>query len=333
MSDTRHLPAAPASSASYRGGDVIDRHFHDDHQLIYVSSGVLAITTRHGSWVASSDRALWVPAGVWHEHRFYGRSEFHTIGFPAGGTPLLPAGSPTAIAVGTLLRELLVALTGAGLSRAEAGRIRAVVRDQLHRAAVQPVMLPTPSDPRLADACQIAEADLRLPRSLAWLARRVNTSERTLSRLFRAEFGMSYPQWRTRTRIFAALVLLADDATVTDTAHACGWATTSAFVHAFAKAMGTTPGAHRAGGRQAVLPAHGDPAPPLAVPPGPGSDVIDTETNPAAAKRVLAQAGLIGSGFVRAPLVPLTEAGQATARRLLAAGAPVPDDRVVKVAG
>ena len=65
----------------------------------------------------------------------------------------------------------------------------------------------------------------------------------------------------------------------------------------------------------------------------PVTDVIYTETNPAAAKWALAQAGLIGSGFVRAPLVPLTEAGQATARRLLRAGAPVLDDPVAKVAG
>ena len=47
------------------------------------------------------------------------------------------------------------------------------------------------------------------------------------------------------------------------------------------------------------------------------TDVIFTETNPAAAKWVLAQAGLIKSGYVRPPLVPLTEAGQATALALL----------------
>jgi len=86
---------------------------------------------------------------------------------------------------------------------------------------------------------------LRHPRSLAGLARQVNTSERPLSRLFRQEFGMTYPQWRTRRRIFAAMVLLADGVTVTDTAHACGWATASAFVHTFGQDMGTTPGAHR----------------------------------------------------------------------------------------
>ena len=63
----------------------------------------------------------------------------------------------------------------------------------------------------------------------------------------------------------------------------------------------------------------------------PVTDVIFTETNPAAAKWVLAQAGLIGSGFVRPPLVPLTESGQATARRLLRQGAPVLDGPVLDV--
>ncbi|MFJ2733975.1 MULTISPECIES: helix-turn-helix domain-containing protein [unclassified Streptomyces] len=57
---------------------------------------------------------------------------------------------------------------------------------------------------------------------------------------------MTYPQWRTRTRLFNAMVLLAEGATVTDTAHACGWASTSAFVGIFAQAMGTTPGTYRA---------------------------------------------------------------------------------------
>lgn len=46
-------------------------------------------------------------------------------------------------------------------------------------------------------------------------------------------------------------------------------------------------------------------------------DVVFTETNPAAAKWVLAQRGLIDSGFVRPPLLPLSEAGQAHVARLM----------------
>jgi 4-hydroxy-tetrahydrodipicolinate synthase len=63
----------------------------------------------------------------------------------------------------------------------------------------------------------------------------------------------------------------------------------------------------------------------------PVTDVIFTETNPAAAKWVLAQAGLIQAGYVRPPLVPLTKAGQATALALLKQGAPVLEGPVAKV--
>ncbi|HWC22754.1 MAG TPA: helix-turn-helix transcriptional regulator [Flexivirga sp.] len=238
------MPIAPTHTVLQSGGDVIDRHQHDEHQLIYVSSGVVAIRTEHGAWVASNDRALWIPARTWHEHRFYGATNFHTIGFDTEHA-WLPTDSPTVIVVDPLLRELLVALTVDDLPARQAQHIRVVVADRLHRAAQRPFMLPAPSDPRLADACRRVEADLSIPRSVGWLATQVNTGERTLSRLFRSEFGMTYPQWRTRTRLFTAIVLLSQGETVTRTAHATGWATTSAFVDTFTRALGATPGSYR----------------------------------------------------------------------------------------
>ena len=65
----------------------------------------------------------------------------------------------------------------------------------------------------------------------------------------------------------------------------------------------------------------------------PVTDVIFTETNPAAAKWVLVQAGLIGSGYVRPPLAPLSEPGQGAVRELLRRGLPVLDNPVAGVAG
>ena len=50
-------------------------------------------------------------------------------------------------------------------------------------------------------------------------------------------------------------------------------------------------------------------------------DLVFTETNPAAVKWVLAQRGLLGSGFVRPPLIPLTDHGQRRATTLLDTGA------------
>ncbi|MGH3167804.1 MAG: 4-hydroxy-tetrahydrodipicolinate synthase [Trebonia sp.] len=63
----------------------------------------------------------------------------------------------------------------------------------------------------------------------------------------------------------------------------------------------------------------------------PVTDVIFTETNPSAAKWVLQRAGLIKSGFVRQPLVPLTEAGQRRVLELLRRGAPVLEKPVANV--
>jgi 4-hydroxy-tetrahydrodipicolinate synthase len=52
-------------------------------------------------------------------------------------------------------------------------------------------------------------------------------------------------------------------------------------------------------------------------------DVIFTETNPAPAKWVLQQAGLLPSAHVRPPLAPVSAAGQQRITDLLRAGASV----------
>ncbi|WP_268958810.1 helix-turn-helix domain-containing protein [Nonomuraea aridisoli] len=47
--------------------------------------------------------------------------------------------------------------------------------------------------------------------------------DRTLARPFRADLGMTFPQWRTRLRLHRALILLADGVPVTAVAHRCRW--------------------------------------------------------------------------------------------------------------
>ncbi|MFJ5992920.1 AraC family transcriptional regulator [Lentzea sp. NPDC092896] len=237
MSQYRHEVAA---------GTVIERHRHDgDHQLLYVSSGIFATTTEHGTWVASAQRAVWTPAQTWHEHRVYGHTLVHLLRFPSGEV-LFPGDRPTVISVSSLLRELLMACTEDGLPDREVHRLRAVIHDRVRRADLAPLELPTAVDQRLADACALVTGDLSRPRTIGWLAARTGTSDRHLARLFRAEFGTTYPQWRTNVRVFQAMVELNGGATVTETAHRCGWATTSAFVDTFARVMGQTPGAYRA---------------------------------------------------------------------------------------
>jgi transcriptional regulator GlxA family with amidase domain len=123
--------------------------------------------------------------------------------------------------------------------------LRHVVVDEAITAPEQPLHLPEPHDPRLRQAARIVEEDLAVPVPLGELGVRTGSGERTLSRLFQAETGMGYRQWRLQLRVHRALVLLAGGTSVTDTAAACGWATTSQFIEQFTPLVGMTPGRYR----------------------------------------------------------------------------------------
>ncbi|MFD2353380.1 helix-turn-helix domain-containing protein [Nonomuraea ferruginea] len=178
-----------------------------------------------------------------HEHRAHGATEVRLVGLTANPLGL---GRPAVLAVGPLLRELIIAYTGeaaqAGPDGGERGRLLAVLLDRLRRSPEQPLHLPTPRDPRLAAVCAALHADPADPRTLARHAADAGTSDRTLARLCRAELGMTFPQWRTQLRLHHALLLLAEGGAVTQVAHRCGWSSASAFIDAFRRALGYTPG-------------------------------------------------------------------------------------------
>ncbi|MEE4419261.1 AraC family transcriptional regulator [Streptomyces bugieae] len=244
MSNIRHLPEACTRVQSLAAGESIDAHRHDDHQIVYAGSGVVAVTTDAGTWFAPGTRAIWVPAGTVHAHRAHGHLDLHLVGLPATDNPL-GLDTPTVLAVSPLLRELIRAYTTAPDDTGpERRRLRAVLRDQLRASPQQPVHLPSPTDPRLAAVCALLHEDPAEPRTLAALATATGAGERTLSRLFRSELGMTFPQWRTQSRLYHALRMLADDTPVTTVAHRCGWSSTSAFIDVFRRSFGYTPGTH-----------------------------------------------------------------------------------------
>ncbi|MFC5949810.1 AraC family transcriptional regulator [Pseudonocardia lutea] len=243
MPEIRHAPVAPTRVQRLAPGTGIDAHRHDDHQIVYAARGVLEISTSAGTWVAPGNRAIWVPAGTVHAHHAHGELELHLVGVPVPENPL-GLTAPTVLAVAPLLRELIVAYTRSpddgGPERA---RLHAVLLDQLRASPQQPLHLPAPTSPLLQSVCDILAVDPADGRTLAELGREVGASSRTLSRLFRSDLGMTFPQWRTQLRLHTALVLLAERTPVTTVAHRCGWASASAFIDVFRRTFGHTPGA------------------------------------------------------------------------------------------
>jgi AraC-like DNA-binding protein len=241
MSAVRHeLPAA--IRRPLQADERIEWHFHDRAQLIYPGVGVLQVFTEGGSWIVPPLRGVWVPAGVAHSHRARGRTDLLSVAFAASVDPFGDRG-PVVVDISPLLREVVLELTGGSVLPVATRRLlRQVALDQLRRVRILPLELPRPRDDRLLRIVDQLADDPSDRRTLAQLGREAGASERTLSRLFRRETGMSFPQWRAQLRLQHAQLLLAGGESVTATAHACGYRSTSAFIEAFRTAFGSTPG-------------------------------------------------------------------------------------------
>jgi AraC-like DNA-binding protein len=249
VSVTRRIaPARNMQRLAHR--ESIDWHDHADHQLIYPKSGVLIASNLSGTWVLPPGRALWLPAGVPHSHQAHGATQMCSVSFPGDRFPgqMDGYGRATVLAVSPLAREAVIALTeDQALGPREQDTIRQVLLDQLRPLPDGPFYLPEPADDRLATIHAMLHDDPADTRTLRELGLAVGASERTLSRLFRAQTGMTFPQWRAQVRLQHAMRRLASGTPVTTVAHETGYANASAFVEAFRLATGSTPGAYQRG--------------------------------------------------------------------------------------
>jgi AraC-like DNA-binding protein len=101
-----------------------------------------------------------------------------------------------------------------------------------------------PSDERALDVARGLLADPADGRSLAEWGRTVGASGRTLTRAFLAGTGIPFSRWRTAVRLRATLPYLASGEPIGAVADRVGYHTPSAFVAAFRRETGLTPGAY-----------------------------------------------------------------------------------------
>lgn len=232
----------------------VDSHFephrHAWAQLAYCSSGIVQVTasTAGGAeevtYIVPPSRAVWIAPGALHSVHVLEDAQFRTVYIDASAVPAGWAGCRV-IVVSPLLRELVPALDASGPAAEREGLLAALVLDEIRVAPAQPLGVPMPpagtGDKRLRALC---EAVLRSPSQRSTLgqwAADVGASERTLTRLFRDELGMSYLQWRQQAILAHALPMLARGLPVSHVAAASGYASDSAFTAMFKAAMGQPP--------------------------------------------------------------------------------------------
>jgi len=216
--------------------------------LLFASRGMLTVHTAAGLWVVPAHQAIWIPQGLTHSVEVPGgvamRAVFLSDSLGRSVRTRLPAACRI-VEISPLLREVLRrAMRRKTLDRRVAAErhLLDVLLDELTLLPLVPLDLPIPRDPRAARAAALIRGEPAARHTLAEVARASAASARTLERLFREETGLPFGVWRQRARLLRALQLLAEGGTVAGAAGAVGYESTSAFVAAFRRALGTTPG-------------------------------------------------------------------------------------------
>lgn len=229
------FPMAPRSR--------FERHAHHSHQLAWAANGVLTVVADTGTWVLPPSRALWIPAGVPHETIASERSTMKTLYLAPDRCPIQWR-SPRPVVATALLAALIEHLNDDSLEPQRRARAEALIFDLLEPVEVATVQVTMPRDER---AREVAEALVSNPadtRNLADWGREVGASGRTLTRAFLADTGIPFARWRTSVRLQTAIPLLAAGEPVATVATYVGYETPSAFIAAFRRHTGVTPGAY-----------------------------------------------------------------------------------------
>lgn len=228
-------------------------HSHPRHQLLYARAGTMALVAERRRWLLPPQRAAWIPAGVLHEVRSDAGVELRT----AYLSPTLCPEAPAACAVfptTPLAREMLVYATELPAGSRHASRER--VRDPFFAAlgamvsewvrADDAYCLPLARSDELRRAVAHIETNVA-EATASSTAAAAHVSQRTLSRRFEEEMGLSFRDYLQLSRMLRALELLAAPrSTVSQVAIAVGFQSPGAFATAFRAHFGVPPSEYRA---------------------------------------------------------------------------------------
>lgn len=243
-------PGKPLKAGSIsRDGIHVDLqwHFHDMHKLLYAFEGAIEVESNLGRNLVPRQLAAWIPAGVPHCTSIHG-IRWVSVFFPP---EMLedPEQRVRTLMVSPLMREMMQEAMRwpIGLPESSVGKIffeaMATLCDEwIAREA--DLFLPTSRDPRLKRVLDYT--NLHMDSNLAEVCRHAGMSVRTLRRHLKTETGMTWEEYRHRSRLQQAFSLLSETvAPISEIAARCGFESPSGFAKAFRTEMGESPRDYR----------------------------------------------------------------------------------------
>ena len=231
-------------SRSMQAETGVEPHAHPRGQLLWAASGVLKVTSDDAVWVVPSSHSVWIPGSVFHQVASETDAQMRNLYIDPSFDVRPDETAITMLKMTPLMQQLVLRLTenASELGKGRSARLGLVAIDEISSLEAFKLYIPAGEDPRLKRLITLIVNNPNLDQPLEALSARVGASVRTIERLFKAETGMTYRQWRSRLRLMGSLESITKGEAISKIAVESGYKNASSFIAAFKAVFGCTPG-------------------------------------------------------------------------------------------
>ncbi|KDM93161.1 AraC family transcriptional regulator [Photobacterium galatheae] len=216
-------------------------HQHRKGQILYAPQGCMTFALEHAICILPPTKAVWIPPQTAHRAVMTNVVAYRSLYFD--GTVYDGPEEITMIEVNDLLKALMNRMAFWPWDKPEAEMVKttALFWEEFYLAKRHDYQLPVPVDARLNLFRTQIMQDTFLAPSASSLAESVGLSPKTVTRIFKADTGMSYQDWRQQWRLLKAIELLSSGMLVADVSVWLEFSSDSAFIAFFKQQTGKTP--------------------------------------------------------------------------------------------
>ncbi|NRB67669.1 MAG: helix-turn-helix transcriptional regulator [Vibrio sp.] len=216
-------------------------HKHQKGQLLYAPRGCMNFALSNSVCILPPTKAVWIPPDTVHRAFMTNVVAYRSLYFDCNAFRC--PDSITIIEVSELLKALInkMAFWPVDKPEIEMNNYTALFWEEFDHSKTYSYELPLPTDRRLNSFRLRVSDEAFLAPDLVTLANSAGASTKTVTRIFKAETGMSYQEWKQQWRTLKAIELLCRERQVSDVAHWLEFSSDSAFIAFFKRQMGQTP--------------------------------------------------------------------------------------------
>lgn len=221
-----------------------ESHRHDCVQLLVIKKGLIRVETPESCSVITEKDGIWVIAGAMHKLTMLKDTALYSIYVD----PLARADFPyktQVVNVSPLMHALMPKLVGMDSHyfphSIEEWTIELFLNELRSLSDLYAFELPYPKELEYQEICHYITENLDYPWSVADFSKRLKVSDRTVTRQFYKQTGLSFVEWLRRKRMQVALELLTSGEPITQVALQVGYDSPSAFTTVFKQRLGFTP--------------------------------------------------------------------------------------------